>query len=189
MTAADEKRQHANHQQAGVANFKKLLEDLLPLPPRQRQGQQRAPEQQDNFTNIFKHNLLVRAARWHMPLEHRNIKQPHFFHFRIRLILEKPEQERAFFRPGRRVPAIQIPEKRLAGGAGRGLFSERHNDHSGDQLRSMPGLLGRADSTSARICSRLLPLNSWCQVNNGQKSTRFRSAPVSVFFSVTFENR
>ena len=60
---ADEKRQHANHQQAGVADFKKLVEDLLPLPPRQRQGQQRAPEQQDNFTDVFKHNLFHRAAR------------------------------------------------------------------------------------------------------------------------------
>ena len=37
-----------------------------------------------------------------------------------------------------------------------GLFSERHNDHSGDQLRSTPRLLGSADSTRARICSRLV---------------------------------
>src|ERR1039458_9200332 len=52
---ADEKRQHADHQQAGVADFKELLENFLPLPPRVRQSQQRAPEQQNDFSDIFKH--------------------------------------------------------------------------------------------------------------------------------------
>ena len=60
MTRADEKRQHADHQQAGVADFKKLVEHLLPLPPRQRQRQQRAPEQQNDFTDVLKHNLILR---------------------------------------------------------------------------------------------------------------------------------
>ena len=54
---ADEKRKDAHHQQAGVANFKKLLENLLPLPPRERQRQQRAPEQQDDFADVFKHKI------------------------------------------------------------------------------------------------------------------------------------
>jgi len=54
---ADEKGKHADHEQAGVADFKKLVQDLLPLPPREGQGAQGAPEQQDNFTNVLKHNL------------------------------------------------------------------------------------------------------------------------------------
>ena len=101
---ADEKRQHADHQQTRVANFKKLVEDLLPLPPRQRQGQQRAPKQKDDFADAFKHSsgtfsFCRRACRL-VRFDQRNIKQAQFFALRIGLILKKTEKERAFFRAG-----------------------------------------------------------------------------------------
>ena len=37
-------------------DFKKLVENFLPLPPCEGQGAQRAPEEQDDFANILKHN-------------------------------------------------------------------------------------------------------------------------------------
>jgi len=39
--------------QAGVTNLKKLVEHLLPLPPREGQGAERAPEQAGRFRQCF----------------------------------------------------------------------------------------------------------------------------------------
>src|ERR1041385_3552443 len=48
----------------------------------------------------------------------RNIEQPQTFGFRIGLILEKAEKERALFGRGRFLAAVKIPEERLAGATG-----------------------------------------------------------------------
>ena len=53
---ADEERQDADHQQAGVADLEELVEHLLALAPSQRQRQQRAPEQQRHLSYVLKHS-------------------------------------------------------------------------------------------------------------------------------------
>ena len=56
--AANKKRQDADHQQAGIADLEELVEYFLALTPRERQRQQRAPEQNDHFSDILKHDFL-----------------------------------------------------------------------------------------------------------------------------------
>ena len=46
------------HEEAGVADFKELLEDLLALTPREREGEERAPEQDDHFSDVLKHGSI-----------------------------------------------------------------------------------------------------------------------------------
>ncbi len=58
---ADEEREDANHEKAGVADFEELLEDLLTLTPRERERQQRAPEQDDHFSDVLKHGVFGRV--------------------------------------------------------------------------------------------------------------------------------
>ena len=105
MTAADEKRQHADHQQAGVADLKELVKDLLPLPPRLRQSQQRAPEQQDDFSDVLKHDSSA-VSLGGGGFGNGEIKQLRPFVVPVTLILEKAEQERDFFVRRRGLAAV-----------------------------------------------------------------------------------
>jgi hypothetical protein len=87
-----------------------------------------------------------------MAVHYRDVKDAHDFRIARGFRLVKAEKERDFFRVGRGIAAIKIPQQRPAVGACRELFSCRQTDHSGDQLRSMPGLSGTNVSTGAMSC-------------------------------------
>ena len=60
----NKKRENADHQQAGVADLKELVEDFLALSPRKRQSQQRAPEQNDHLSYVLEHGSLDRLIKF-----------------------------------------------------------------------------------------------------------------------------
>ena len=53
--AADENRENARHEKAGVADFEKLLSDLAAMLPRARQSAQRAGQQGEDLPDRLKH--------------------------------------------------------------------------------------------------------------------------------------
>jgi len=67
-----------NHQQAALP-ISKIGRDFCRCRHASRQGQQRAPKQQEYFADVFKHNLFHRTARLRMPFKRRNIKQTQLF--------------------------------------------------------------------------------------------------------------